>query len=35
LKYGRVVYYESMKRELKIRPIYECRMDEALRYSLL
>jgi hypothetical protein len=22
------VYYESMKRELKTRPIYECRCDE-------
>jgi hypothetical protein len=26
-----VVYYESMKRELKIRPIYECRCDERLK----
>ncbi len=25
------VYYESMKRELKIRPIYECRCDERLK----
>ncbi len=25
-----VVYYESIKRELKIRPIYECRYDERL-----
>jgi hypothetical protein len=24
----RVVYYESIKRELKIRCIYECRCDE-------
>jgi hypothetical protein len=23
-----VVYYESIKRELKIKPIYECRCDE-------
>ncbi len=26
-----VVYYESRKRELKIRPIYECRCDERLQ----
>ena len=26
-----VVYYEWMKRELKIRPIYECRFDERLK----
>ena len=26
-----VVYYESMKRELKTRPIYECRYDERLK----
>ena len=26
-----VVYYESIKRELKIRPIYECRCDERLK----
>jgi len=25
------VYYESIKRELKIRPIYECRYDERLK----
>ena len=25
------VYYESIKRELKIRPIYECRSDERLK----
>ncbi len=25
------VYYKSMKRELKIRPIYECRCDERLK----
>jgi len=24
-------YYESMKRELKTRPIYECRCDERLK----
>jgi hypothetical protein len=24
------VYYESMNRELKTRPIYECRCDERL-----
>jgi len=29
-----VVYYESIKRELKIRSIYECRFDERLRHSL-
>jgi hypothetical protein len=27
----RVVYYESIKRELKIRGIYECRCDERLQ----
>ena len=26
-----VVYYESIKRELKIKPIYECRCDERLQ----
>ncbi len=26
-----VVYYESIKRELKTRPIYECRCDEKLK----
>ena len=26
-----VVYYESIKRELKIRPIYQCRYDERLK----
>ena len=26
-----VVYYESIKRELKIRSIYECRCDERLQ----
>ena len=26
-----VVYYESIKRELKTRPIYECRDDERLK----
>jgi len=25
------VYYESIKREVKIRPIYECRCDERLK----
>ena len=25
------VYYESIKRELKRRPIYECRCDERLK----
>jgi hypothetical protein len=25
------VYYESIRRELKIKPIYECRCDEILR----
>jgi hypothetical protein len=28
LKPKKVVYYESIKRELKTRPIYECRCDE-------
>ena len=27
----RVVYYESMKRKLKTRPLYECRCDERLK----
>ena len=31
LSNGKVVYYESIKRELKIRPIYECRCDERLK----
>jgi hypothetical protein len=26
-----IVYYESIKRELKTRPIYECRCDEGLK----
>jgi len=26
-----VVFYESIRRELKIRPIYECRCDERLK----
>ena len=26
-----VVYYESIKRELKTEPIYECRCDEKLK----
>ncbi len=26
-----VVYYESIKREVKIKPIYECRCDERLK----
>ena len=26
-----IVYYESIKRELKIRPTYECRCDERLQ----
>jgi hypothetical protein len=30
-----VVYYQSRKRELKTRPIYECRCDERLKTSLL
>jgi hypothetical protein len=25
------IYYESIKRELKMRPIYECRRDERLK----
>jgi hypothetical protein len=28
------VYYESIKRELKIRPIYECRCDERLKSNV-
>ena len=28
---GLFVYYESIKRELKIKPIYECRCDESLK----
>ncbi len=28
---GTIVYYESMKREIKTRPIYECRCDERLK----
>ena len=28
---GEVVYYESIKREVKIRSIYECRCDERLQ----
>jgi hypothetical protein len=27
----RFVYYESMKREIKTRPIYDCRCDERLK----
>jgi len=27
----RIVYYESIKREIQIRPIYECRCDESLK----
>ena len=27
----KVVYYESIKREVKTRPIYECRCDERLK----
>ena len=30
-RYGEIVYYESMKRELQTRPIYECRCDERLK----
>ena len=26
-----IVYFESMKRELKTRPIHECRCDERLK----
>ena len=26
-----IVYYESIKRELKIKPIYKCRCDERLK----
>jgi hypothetical protein len=31
LKVRVFVYYESIKRELKIKPIYECRCDERLQ----
>jgi hypothetical protein len=30
-KGGNVVYYESINRELKTRPIYKCRCDERLK----
>ena len=30
-KFSPVVYYESIKRELKIRPTYDCRCDERLK----
>jgi hypothetical protein len=29
-----VVFYESIKRELKIKPIYECRCDERLKMKV-
>ena len=29
--FGLVVYYESMKRKLKIKPIYECRCNGRLQ----
>ena len=31
MKSKKVVYYESMKRKLKTRPLYECRCDERLK----
>jgi hypothetical protein len=31
IKVSIVVYYESIKRELKIKPIYECRCDGSLQ----
>ena len=31
LRFSEFVYYESMKRDLKTRPIYECRCDERLK----
>ena len=31
LKLEDVVYYESIKREIKTEPIYECRCDERLK----
>ena len=31
LRRGGFVYYESIKRELKTRPIYECRSDNTLK----
>ena len=30
----KVVYYESIKRELKTRPMYECRCDERLKIEV-
>ncbi len=30
-EYMRLVYYESRKREVKGRPVYECRCDERLK----
>jgi hypothetical protein len=30
-QYHHVVYYGSIKREIKTRPIYECRYDERLK----
>jgi hypothetical protein len=30
-----IVYYESIKRELKKRPIYDCRCDERLKTKVL
>ena len=29
------VYYESLNRELKTKPIYECRCDERLKLKLM
>ena len=29
--YKKYLYYESIKRELKIKPMYECRCDERLK----
>jgi hypothetical protein len=31
LEDSRLVYYESIQRELKTRPIYQCRSDERLK----
>ncbi len=30
-RYPKVVYYESIKREIKIKPFSECRCDERLK----
>ena len=32
-RFASVVYYESIKRELKTKPIYECRCDERPKHK--